>query len=199
MLRPPATLLVASSVLVAACGGATLSGGQGSDGGGSRDGASSQDGRAPVDARTPDGARFGDGGCINPVVGEACTDTASACPEVGDPCCIGYVWQCQDGAWEQLGLGCACKSEPDAAVDAGIDCGQPPQPTYSCATTGDAAPPDGGVCHAYGVDAGASGPTYPFGCTVTLTTCDTSFGGAQTCDCQSFPGNGSAPTWICPL
>jgi hypothetical protein len=85
------------------------------------------------------------------------------------------------------------------AVDAGTDCGQPTEPTYSCATAGDAATADGGVCHAYGVDAGASGPTYPFGCTVTLTTCNTSFGGAQTCNCGAFPGNGPAPTWVCPL
>jgi hypothetical protein len=181
--------------MVVACGGATLGGGPGS----AEDGGVSRDGASPHDGRTADAARLGDGGCINPVVGEACTETSSACPEVGDPCCIGYVWECQGGAWERLGLGCACKIEPDSGVDAGTDCGQPTEPTYSCATAGDAATADGGVCHTYGVDAGASGPTYPFGCTVTLTTCNTSFGGAQTCNCESFPGNGPAPTWVCPL
>ncbi len=197
MLRHPlASLLVASSAFLAACGGSTLTG-PGSEG--NRDAALQHDGNTPQDARPADAALpLGDGGCINPVVGEACTDTASACPQVGSPCCIGYVWECQAGAWAQLGLGCACEIEPDAGLDAGPDCGQPSEPTYACAPAGDAATPDGGVCPAYGADAGASGPTYPFGCSVTTTTCDTSFGGPLTCNCETFPGN-PEPTWVCAL
>ncbi len=80
--------------------------------------------------------------------------------------------------------------------DSGPDCGQPREPTYDC--IGRPAT-DAGVCHAYGEDASAGGPTYPLNCTVTLPTCDTSFGGAQTCNCNLFPGNGTAPTWICPI
>jgi len=149
-----------------------------------------------VDAHTADAARPADGGCIDPVVGEACTETSSACGQVGDPCCIGYVWQCQSGAWAKEGLGCACHVVPDAAVDAGIDCGQPSEPTYSCARDG--GTPDGDVCHAYGVDAGGSGPTYPSDCMVTLTTCDPSFGGPQQCICQAFPGSPGL-AWVCPI
>jgi hypothetical protein len=175
----------------AACGGATLAPAPQKDGG------ESKDAGTPIDARTQDAPGVGDGGCINPVVGEACTDTSAACPQPGDPCCIGYEWSCQSGAWAKLGLGCACRVEPDAGLDAGPDCGQPPEPTYSCAAA-DAAPRDGGVCGAYGVDGGAGGPTYPLGCVVTLSTCNSSFGGAQTCNCQPFPGN-PQPTWVCPL
>ena len=194
MLRPLLVrFLAASSALLAACGGSTLSAPPaGGDGGASRDAALRHDGA------TSDAPPSGDGGCIDPVVGEACTSTGSACPQVGDPCCIGYVWSCQNGSWAQLGLGCSCEVHPDAAVDAGPDCGQQSEPTYSCPTARDAASPDGGVCHAYGVDAGASGPTYPFGCTVTLATCST-FGGPQTCNCETFPGSGAAPSWVCPL
>jgi len=202
MLRTPtAPLLLVWSLFAAACGGQTLNGpGTGDDGGVPADAAPSPDGRSLVDAHAADASGLGDGGCVDPVVGEACTETSSACPQVGNPCCIGYVWECQDGVWQQDdGVGCACEVEPDAAVDAGPDCGQPPEPTYDCASTGDAAIPDGGGCSAYGVDAGGGGPTYPLNCTVTLTTCDTSFGGAQTCNCEAFPGNGPQPTWVCPI
>jgi hypothetical protein len=79
--------------------------------------------------------------------------------------------------------------------DAGPGCGAPSKPEYACAEAGDAGA-DGGVCHPYGEDAG---PTYPLGCVVTLPTCDTSFGGAQTCNCDIFPGTNPGPEWICPI
>jgi hypothetical protein len=84
------------------------------------------------------------------------------------------------------------------AHDAGVDCGQPPSPMYGCAA-GDGAEFDGGACGAYGADATAKGPAYPFGCTVTTSTCDLGFGGPLTCNCQRFPGNDAGPTWICAL
>jgi hypothetical protein len=83
------------------------------------------------------------------------------------------------------------KDVAEPTKDAGIDCGQPEEPTYACSPGGSA---DAGFCYPYGEDAGV---TYPLNCMVTLPTCDTAFGGAQTCNCQVFPGMG--PTWICPL
>jgi hypothetical protein len=80
-------------------------------------------------------------------------------------------------------------------ADAGTDCGQPSVATYSC---GDASA-DASRCSPYGEEAGTNAETYPLGCTVTLPTCDFAFGGAQTCNCQVFPGGGPAPTWICPM
>ena len=78
----------------------------------------------------------GDAACITPVEGTSCTSASVACPMVGDPCCIGYVWTCggpgSGGAsvWTKSGLGCACladastpdTSTPDAPVDAEVRC-----------------------------------------------------------------------------
>jgi hypothetical protein len=75
--------------------------------------------------------------------------------------------------------------------DAGVDCGQPKAPVYSC-SPGKA---DGGFCYPYGEDAGT---TYPNGCTVTLPMCDTAFGGAQTCNCGFYPG-AAGLAWACGI
>lgn len=85
----------------------------------------------------------------------------------------------------------------DGAADAGIDCGQPAHTTYDCPRGA-----DGGACGRYG-GAGDVAPldaSFPLGCTVTLPTCST-FGGAQTCNCEPFPapGGDASPQWICPL
>ena len=82
--------------------------------------------------------------------------------------------------------------------DAGVDCGQPSSPTYNCAP-GNGTELDGGACGAYGADAAAKGPSYPQGCMVTTSTCDLSFGGALTCNCETFPGNDGGPAWVCAL
>jgi hypothetical protein len=60
----------------------------------------------PIDGST-DG-NVGDGGCIEPTVGASCGTGDKACQPLGDPCCVGYAWICQNGAWDKAGLGCAC-------------------------------------------------------------------------------------------
>lgn len=87
-----------------------------------------------------------------------------------------------------------------AARDAGVDCGQPAQPVYACPGGFDAAL-DGARCVPYGAPPDAPADAgFPLGCTVTLPTCDLSFGTPQTCNCETFPGsNDGGPSWICPL
>jgi len=86
-------------------------------------------------------------------------------------------------------------TEPE---DAGTDCGQPSQVEYMCPKSADASVAE---CHRYGGpgDVAPANASFPQGCTVTLTTCDTSFGGAQTCNCELFPGMDAGPEWICPI
>jgi hypothetical protein len=84
------------------------------------------------------------------------------------------------------------------AEDAGTDCGQPGELEYMCPKRADAGTAE---CHRYGGpgDVAPANATFPEGCVVTLTTCDTSFGGAQTCNCELFPGGDAGPQWICPI
>ena len=60
-------------------------------------------------------------GCVDPVVGQACTPNAStSCIRVADTCCEGYVWECDESAarWVQQGPGCDCVGRA-VAVDGG--------------------------------------------------------------------------------
>jgi hypothetical protein len=45
------------------------------------------------------------------------------CPPVAGLCCVGYLWECDDGthAWKKYPLGCACSPDSGAAPDAGTD------------------------------------------------------------------------------
>ena len=80
------------------------------------------------------------GGCISPTVGEACSSGDVAC-QPPNPCCTGYEWACQSGAWQKLGLGCSCQTSPPFACgtttcSAGFYCEVHPPGI---------APPDGGT------------------------------------------------------
>jgi hypothetical protein len=156
-----ALLLVAATAVLAGCGGSTGTSSSANDGG--------PDAVSPTDAGL-DRSAPGDGGCITPVVGEACTSGEVAC-QPSDPCCAGYEWTCSSssGTWQQAGLGCACQ------VDAGPHDAGP----FACGSTtcaGDAYCED----HPPGI-VGPDGSTLPdaFTCSSLPSSCASN----PTCAC----------------
>jgi len=113
-------LVATSSVLALGCGGTVFSPTDGSGDGGAGDSGKPP----PADAQVKDTGHSpdtstSDGGCIaNPTLGGACTPGEQAC-QVGNPCCIGYVWECSTSTstWIQLGVGCSCQVQPDASTE----------------------------------------------------------------------------------
>lgn len=119
----------------------------------------------PADSSTSDGASDTKGGCVNPVVGAACTKDDTLCAGNEGGCCIGYIWQCQDGAWAKLGLGCACMPD-DAGPDTKSDAGP-----FACGTSTCTASE---ICKTQesGIDGGSSSKScaaLPAGCETTPT------------------------------
>ncbi len=158
-----ARISLALSCVLVACGGSIAPGGATADG-------------SVVDA-TSDGTGS-DGGCVNAVQGSACAATEVACMPPGDACCIGYLWSCVSGAWEKLGLGCAC------LADAGVDVAKPDANPAACPSSWPAA--------ATGVHADLC-PS-PIACVYA----------EGTCGCEPYCGGGPAmpdadmsPQWHC--
>ncbi len=155
---------------VSGCGGATLGEGQTPRG----------DGGEPHDAATKDATRTKDvnpgvdvspgvdvvespdAACTpDPTEGAACNPAVStACPQSGNACCIGYVWECNSATrtWVKEGLGCACViADAGVAVDSGGTGSDASDACGGCAagdvcvvttSSGGACmrPGDGGVC-----------------------------------------------------
>jgi hypothetical protein len=78
-----------------------------------------------------------DEACVDPVEGAACTSTGEACPQIGDACCIGYIWQCDTSThkWVKEGLGCACVQHPDASADVAVDSPRNDGGPWTCGST----------------------------------------------------------------
>ncbi|MGZ3420713.1 MAG: hypothetical protein ACXVEF_08920 [Polyangiales bacterium] len=105
------------ALLLASCSSSTESGvTPGTDGGG--------------DTKiTSDGS-----GCVNPKEGDPCAMGDTLCPGNEGGCCAGYVWQCMDGSWKKLGLGCACLPE-DAGSDTSSDASKTDAGPFACGSS----------------------------------------------------------------
>jgi hypothetical protein len=139
----------------------------------------------------------GDGGCVYPVEGADCTSTASACAQEGDPCCIGYVWNCQSGKWVKLGLGCACLPKDTGVADTGgevsdakpVDAGP-----FACGSV--TCTPDQ-ICTARppGVPTDASPPPIYYSCMTMPSACVAT----PTCDCVKAHVDASCSPTTCSV
>ncbi|MFI5298683.1 MAG: hypothetical protein ACHREM_11345 [Polyangiales bacterium] len=112
-----------------------------------------------------------DAACVTPTVGAICSSSDIACSTGGDPCCVGFVWECapRSGSstyvWTKVELGCPCAA--DAGSSGQFLCG----PTVPCAAA------DLCVDRAPGIEPADGGPipdnysctTMPVECAATPT------------------------------
>jgi hypothetical protein len=205
----------ALTVVFPGCGGSVANS---SDGGGRDDGAGVEDtgrhgsGDAGADSGPSGDASVPDGGCVaNPTEGAACAPSEQAC-QMGDPCCIGYVWECSSTThtWTKDGLGCACQIDAggkDAATEVPVNhraddsqcAGSPPPgncpesiPMDVCSHDTDCTTGTNGRC----VESGGGA----LDCSCTYDTCatDNDCPKGQLCACHGSPYTESAGNTCMP-
>jgi hypothetical protein len=127
----------------------------------------------------------GEGGaCVNPHEGDPCAMGDTLCPGNEGGCCVGYVWQCQDGAWKKLGLGCACLPDAGPDGDAESDAIEGDAGPFACGSTSCTGSE---ICKTQesGIDGGTSSKScaaIPAGCEAT-----------PTCECVKTKLSGCVP------